>query len=123
MLNKVIPVITVNNNSIKQDDKVFLSNNQKYKKKEDVEYGKKSHLEYVKIMSQNKDPLGINAKGGLRSITMAEIKLHKEKNNLWTVLNGSVYDLTMYLDYHPGGEKKLMMGAGKDCTSLFSKKI
>lgn len=51
---------------------------------------------------------------------MEEIKKHNTQESMWTVLNGNVYDLTMYIDYHPGGAKKLMMGAGKDCTSLFS---
>lgn len=101
-------------------EKIYISNNQKYKKKEEIEYGKKSHLEFISIMSQNKDPLGISSKGGLRPITIEEVNEHNKKGDLWTVLNGNVYDLTMYLDYHPGGEKKLMMGAGEDCTHLFS---
>lgn len=29
--------------------------------------------------------------------------------------------MTLYLDYHPGGREKLMLGAGKDCTQLYSK--
>lgn len=106
-----------------KEKKVFMSNNQKYSKKEEIEYGKKSHFEYVNAMKSNKDPLGVQSKGGLRPITMSEIKKHNTENSLWTVLNGNVYDLTMYLDYHPGGAKKLMMGAGKDCTFLFSKQL
>jgi predicted heme/steroid binding protein len=102
---------------------VFASNNRLYTKKEEIEYGKKSHLEYIKIMNQNKDPLNVQAKGGLRPITMSEIKKHNTEGNMWTILNGKVYDLTMYIDYHPGGIKKIMMGAGKDCTSLYSIKI
>jgi len=51
-----------------------LSNNQKYKKKEDIEYGKKSHMEFVKIMTENKDPINVKGKGGLRPITMEEVK-------------------------------------------------
>jgi len=98
-----------------------LSNNQKYKKKEDIEYGKKSHMEFVKIMTENKDPINVKGKGGLRPITMEEVKKHNTSNDLWTVLFGKVYNLTLYLDYHPGGAKKLMQGAGRDCTSLFNK--
>jgi cytochrome b involved in lipid metabolism len=72
-------------------------------------------------MNTNKDPLNVQVKGGLRPITMEEIEEHNSKDSLWTVLHGGVYDLTMYLDYHPGGAKKLLMGAGSDCTHLFSK--
>ena len=32
-----------------------------------------------------------------------------------------VYNITQYLDYHPGGVSILMKGAGKDCTALFNK--
>ena len=104
-------------------DTVFVSNNQKYKKKEEIEYGKKSHLEFQKMMIENKDPLCVQASGGLRPITIEEVNLHNSKGDLWTVLYGNVYDLTLYVDYHPGGEKKLMMGAGEDSTFLFSKVI
>ena len=38
------------------------------------------------------------------------------------MLKGNVYNITQYLDYHPGGVEELMKGAGKDCTSLFNKK-
>ena len=99
----------------------FLSNNQVYNKKEDIEYAKKSHLEFLNKMAMNKDPLGVQARGGLKGYTMEEIKKHNTADSLWTVLNGNVYDLTSYLDYHPGGVKKLMQGAGRDCTSLFGK--
>ena len=112
--NNLAPVIP-------STDKVFMSNNQIYKKKEEIDYGKKSHLEFIKTMSMNKDPLMVQANGGLRKITMEEVELHNSKGSMWTVLNGNVYDLSLYVDYHPGGEKKLMMGAGQDCTFLFSK--
>ena len=32
---------------------------------------------------------------------------------------GSVYNVTHYMEYHPGGEEELMKGAGKDATDLF----
>lgn len=85
------------------------------KKVEEPEYGKKSHFEFV-----NKIPK-MQPKGKLRPISMKEVEQHNTKDSLWTVLDGKVYDLTSYLDYHPGGERKLMMGAGSDCTSLFCK--
>jgi cytochrome b involved in lipid metabolism len=106
---------------IPKGKEIFFSNNQVYKKKEDIEYGKKSHLEFLNKMAANKDPLGVQSRGGLKGYTMQEIKQHNNKDSLWTVLNGNVYDLTSYLDYHPGGEKKLLQGAGRDCTSLFGK--
>lgn len=98
----------------------FYSNNQVYTKKDDIEHGTKSHLEYLKIIRENKDPFCIQSKG-LQKYTMEEIKKHNQPDDLWMVVDGNVYDLTKYLDYHPGGPKKLMLGAGKDASSLFHK--
>lgn len=41
---------------------------------------------------------------------------------LWTALRGKVYNLTAYLDFHPGGGGILLNSAvGRDCTGLFDK--
>jgi cytochrome b involved in lipid metabolism len=37
------------------------------------------------------------------------------------IFRGEIYDITHYLDFHPGGSEKLMLAAGKDGTSLFRK--
>jgi len=36
-------------------------------------------------------------------------------------INGKVYNVTSYLPFHPGGEKEMMRGVGRDGTALFSK--
>ena len=57
----------------------------------------------------------------LRKIGMKELKEHNSQYDCWTAYKGKVYDVTQYLAYHPGGLKKLMLGAGKDCTALYNK--
>lgn len=32
---------------------------------------------------------------------------------------GVVFNVTRYMDFHPGGVKELMRGVGKDATKLF----
>ncbi|CAI5460701.1 unnamed protein product [Closterium sp. Yama58-4] len=54
------------------------------------------------------------------AIRMAEVRRHKREDDAWTVVRGRVYNITPYLDFHPGGKEMLMKGAGKDCTALFS---
>ena len=56
-----------------------------------------------------------------REITKNELKQHNTRYDCWTALHGKVYNITQYLDYHPGGVDMLMKGGGKDCTSLFNK--
>jgi cytochrome b involved in lipid metabolism len=63
------------------------------------------------------DKLNIKPIKGL--IPLSEIKKHNQVDDCWTIFRGKVYDITRYLDYHPGGEEILMLGAGKDCTSLY----
>lgn len=38
---------------------------------------------------------------------------------IWTVIDGVVYDITNYVDQHPGGKKKILRGKDKDATEMF----
>lgn len=79
----------------------------------------KPQIEFVSMMENNKDPLGISDKP-LRNYTLDEVALHNKPNDAWIVINGKVYDFTLYLDYHPGG-KIIMNAAGMDGTHLFNR--
>lgn len=57
----------------------------------------------------------------LLKITPSELAKHASEYDCWTAYQGKVYNITQYLPYHPGGVKKLMLGAGKDCTELFDR--
>ncbi|KAF2078015.1 hypothetical protein CYY_000653 [Polysphondylium violaceum] len=50
--------------------------------------------------------------------TYDQIKVHNKKTDFWTIFDDKVYDLTAFLDKHPGGDI-IMECAGKDSTSLF----
>jgi cytochrome b involved in lipid metabolism len=63
----------------------------------------------------------MRSKFGLPRITLEELSLHNTEGDCWTAYQGKVYNITDYLHYHPGGVKKLMLGAGKDCTELFDR--
>ncbi|KAH3664148.1 hypothetical protein OGAPHI_004862 [Ogataea philodendri] len=54
-------------------------------------------------------------------VTKDELSKHKSKYDFWISLNNKVYNLTPYLDFHPGGVEVLMKCAGKDGTFLFNK--
>jgi len=57
----------------------------------------------------------------LRSLTIGEVAKHNRKEDLWTVVDGTVYDLTKFAELHPGGAIVLYDDevAGKDSTDLF----
>jgi len=55
----------------------------------------------------------------LLRIPPSELKRHRRRNDAWIAINGKVYNVTAYLPFHPGGEKELMRGVGRDGTNLF----
>merc|ERR1719247_1816533 len=57
------------------------------------------------------------AKGG---IPMSEVQKHKTKDSAWVILHGKVYDLTEFLDDHPGGAEVVLKWAGRDATKFWS---
>ncbi|CAG9788273.1 unnamed protein product [Diatraea saccharalis] len=52
-------------------------------------------------------------------ISLNEIKKHKNKKSTWMVIHNQVYDVTTFLEEHPGGEDALLEYAGKDGTQAF----
>lgn len=51
--------------------------------------------------------------------TREEVAKHTESNDLWLIISNKVYDLTSFLDKHPGGEEVLLGQGGKDGTEVF----
>ncbi|KAE8452925.1 hypothetical protein EG329_013197 [Mollisiaceae sp. DMI_Dod_QoI] len=52
-------------------------------------------------------------------ITRAEVAKNNTEDSLWFVIDSKVYDVTEFLDAHPGGEAVLMQVAGTDATDAF----
>ncbi|XP_022776717.1 cytochrome b5-like isoform X1 [Durio zibethinus] len=51
--------------------------------------------------------------------TMEEASQHNTKDDCWVVIDGKVYDVTSYLDEHPGGDDVVLAATGKDATDDF----
>jgi isopentenyl diphosphate isomerase/L-lactate dehydrogenase-like FMN-dependent dehydrogenase/cytochrome b involved in lipid metabolism/hemoglobin-like flavoprotein/DMSO/TMAO reductase YedYZ molybdopterin-dependent catalytic subunit len=45
--------------------------------------------------------------------TLAQVAAHDKVEDCWTVVHGEVYDITGFMEDHPGGKALLMMYAGK----------
>jgi len=64
-------------------------------------------------------------------VSEAEVKIYRleevdkhniargENKSIWTVIHDKVYDITKFLDEHPGGEEILIENAGIDSSEAF----
>jgi len=52
-------------------------------------------------------------------ITLDELREHTTKEDIWVLLHGKVYDVTKFIDEHPGGDEVILSEAGKDATEAF----
>lgn len=53
-------------------------------------------------------------------LSPAEVKLHSVAGNCWSIINGNVYDLTSFVQNHPGGVGAISALCGKDGTASFA---
>mmetsp|Transcript_44556 Transcript_44556/g.80073 ORF Transcript_44556/g.80073 Transcript_44556/m.80073 type:complete len:531 (+) Transcript_44556:56-1648(+) len=58
---------------------------------------------------------------GWPTFTWAEVGSHATKSSCWIVVRGAVFDVTKWLQNHPGGEAPLMKRAGGDATEAFQR--
>ncbi|KAL3477447.1 acyl-CoA dehydrogenase/oxidase [Aspergillus californicus] len=54
-----------------------------------------------------------------QTFTRAEVSTHKTEDSLWCIIDARVYDLTDFVDAHPGGSVVLAQIAGQDATTDF----
>jgi cytochrome b involved in lipid metabolism len=55
------------------------------------------------------------------NITTQEVAGHSSESDCWTIIDGSVYDITKYIPRHPGGDE-ILRACGTDGTSLFQQR-
>ncbi|XVE73655.1 hypothetical protein DITRI_Ditri11bG0136200 [Diplodiscus trichospermus] len=56
---------------------------------------------------------------GEKVFAYEDVAKHKERNQCWLLISGKVYDVTAFLEEHPGGDEVLLAASGKDATEDF----
>ncbi|MFM1995405.1 MAG: hypothetical protein RLZZ610_922 [Actinomycetota bacterium] len=54
------------------------------------------------------------------ALTAAEVQKHNTGSDCWSVIKGTVYDLTSYVTSHPGGANLIKAICGKDGSAAFT---
>jgi len=52
--------------------------------------------------------------------TKADVAKHNTAADCWIIINGQVLDVTSFLQEHPGGDKAILVFAGKDASAMFN---
>lgn len=52
--------------------------------------------------------------------TMAQVAAHNSGSSCWTAINGHVYDVTAWINQHPGGAQRILNLCGTDGSSAFN---
>ncbi|KAL8233083.1 hypothetical protein R6Q57_002861 [Mikania cordata] len=82
------------------------------------------HLHIGQKMHPSKMSIG----GSLMSLLMAsdektfvfdDVSKHNKADDCWLIISGKVYDVTPFMDEHPGGAEVLLSSTGKDGTTDF----
>ncbi|KAI9319326.1 acyl-CoA dehydrogenase/oxidase [Dichotomocladium elegans] len=54
-----------------------------------------------------------------KTFTREEVSRHSSGEDLWIIIDGAVYDMSRFIDMHPGGAFPILEYAGKDATDAF----
>jgi cytochrome b involved in lipid metabolism len=52
--------------------------------------------------------------------TLSQVVVHNNQSSCWTAINGKVYDVTSWINQHPGGSGAILSLCGKDGSASFS---
>mmetsp|Transcript_3202 Transcript_3202/g.4889 ORF Transcript_3202/g.4889 Transcript_3202/m.4889 type:complete len:196 (+) Transcript_3202:65-652(+) len=80
--------------------------------------GEKCH--FCTLYGSVRSPHGARAPNLI--VTPCQVKLHRDENDCWIVSDGIVFDVSIYMDEHPGGKRSLLRrgGGAMDCLEDFN---
>lgn len=85
-----------------------------FSKKETNQHPKDRKKATSSTTSSSKKPIVKNRE--IRKYTREEVSKHNSRDDCWLIVDNKVYDVTSFVDSHPGGDS-IFFNAGKDNTT------
>ncbi|WOO82918.1 Cytochrome b2, mitochondrial [Vanrija pseudolonga] len=76
--------------------------------------------DYIHAHGAGHFDLGDELPAALVPISIDELESHAQEGSAWVAIDGIVYDVTDYAEFHPGGPDVLREHAGTDVTRTFN---
>ncbi len=75
---------------------------------------REGHTDVLKLLLSHIRPSMAAANGNGTLYTAAEVATHNKDSDLWLIIQGKVYNVTKFIDEHPGGVDVLLEHGGAD---------
>jgi len=66
-----------------------------------------------------KEPISKDSESPSTSMNMQEVAKHNSADDAWVVIDGQIYDVTSFIESHPGGGGVLRKHLGRDVSHIF----
>ena len=77
-------------------------------------------IDAVHQASTSSAPASSSPASASKSFTKEEVAKHNKKDDCWVIIGNQVLDVTQFLPDHPGGQKAILLYAGRDATEEFN---
>ncbi|KAI0930652.1 hypothetical protein AcV5_007311 [Taiwanofungus camphoratus] len=71
-------------------------------------------------VEEKKADTGAKSSGTSKTFSEQDVAKHNKKDDIWVIIDNQVLDVTSFLPDHPGGEKAILLYAGRDATEEFN---
>lgn len=72
------------------------------------------------IVDNNTSPQAQTNQSNPPAFSLTEVAKHSSPNDCYLIINNNVYDVSSFVDSHPGGRQKIISNCGAEVTGIFT---